>query len=324
MKRIQGTSVAPDLHGAGKSGFKDGNKTLGILATIVNALFMNQTQEEILSVIEASGRTPDDTNQLLPSILSLIKGGDYKDSVRFTTTANIVLSGLGTQAGGDWPAALTAGERILVKNQGGVAAHVDNGEYIAAVGAWTRATDADTGAEFNSGAIIPVESGTLNADTNWQLTTDGTVIIGTTALTFTQMPSQLASNAEILSGVVANKSVSPLGLLQGLLGLGGAAANDYITIPYRDKTDGSRKNLIIQWGGVSSVTEDAFTALTFNITFPTSVFAIFAFDKRNAALTGANSGGCSGEIVSTSAFRIYAHSTGLPLPVGHWWLAIGN
>ena len=181
MKRIQGVTVATDLNGAGKNGFKDGNKSLGILATIVNALFMNQTQEEILSVIEASGRTPDDTNQLLPSILSLIKGGDYKDSVRFTTTANIVLTGLGIQAGGDWPAALTAGDRILPKNQ---TAGAENGIWLAAAGAWTRSTDADTGAELNSGAIIPVESGTLNADTNWQLTTDGTVVIGTTALIF--------------------------------------------------------------------------------------------------------------------------------------------
>ena len=154
--------------------------------TEITADIMNALQSEIVNVIEGAGFTlnkPTNT-QLLSAIQAMIKGGDYKDSVRFTTTANIVLTGLGTQAGGDWPAALTAADRILVKNQGGVAAHIDNGYYTAAPGAWTRATDADTGAELNSGAIIPVESGTLNADTNWQLTTDGTVVIGTTALIF--------------------------------------------------------------------------------------------------------------------------------------------
>ena len=42
---------------------------------------------------------------------------DSKQSVRYTTTGNINLSGLATQAGGDWPAALTAGDRVLVKDQ---------------------------------------------------------------------------------------------------------------------------------------------------------------------------------------------------------------
>ena len=156
--------------------------------TEITADIMNALQSEIVNVIEGAGFTlnkPTNT-QLLSAIQAMIKGGDYKDSVRFTTTANIVLTGLGMQAGGDWPAALTAGERIFPKNQ---TAGAENGIWLAAAGAWTRALDADTGAELNSGAIIPVESGTLNADTNWQLTTDGTVTIGTTALTFAKLNS---------------------------------------------------------------------------------------------------------------------------------------
>lgn len=168
--------------------------------TEITADIMNALQSEIINVIEGAGfalNKPTNT-QLLSAIQALIKGGDYKDSVRFTTTANIVLTGLGTQAGGDWPAALTAGERIFPKNQ---TAGAENGIYIAAAGAWTRATDADTGAEFNSGAIIPVESSaTTLADSNWQLTTDGTVVIGTTALIFVQAGVIVAS---VLPGAVA-------------------------------------------------------------------------------------------------------------------------
>ena len=139
---------------------------------------------------------------------NIINGTDYKQSVKFTTIANILLTGLGTQAGGDWPAALTAGDRLLIKNQ---TAGAENGIWIAAVGAWTRATDADTGAELNSGAIIPVESGALNADTNWQLTTDGTVVIGTTVLTFIDMrfigAGYMLLRDEKASGTAAGSSV---------------------------------------------------------------------------------------------------------------------
>jgi len=53
----------------------------------------------------------------------------------FSTTANITLSGLGTQGGGDWAAPLTAGQIVLVKNQ---TSSVNNGLYLAESGAWTR------------------------------------------------------------------------------------------------------------------------------------------------------------------------------------------
>lgn len=53
----------------------------------------------------------------------------------FTTTANITLSGLGTQGGGDWSSGLTAGNIILAGEQ---IAPAENGLWIAASGAWTR------------------------------------------------------------------------------------------------------------------------------------------------------------------------------------------
>ena len=55
----------------------------------------------------------------------------------FGTTANITLSGLATQGGGDWAAPLTAGQIILVTDQ---TSSVNNGLYVAASGAWTRQT----------------------------------------------------------------------------------------------------------------------------------------------------------------------------------------
>ena len=250
---------------AGK--FTNGNPVASLAASLDPAEWANAVTDEILNVITQGGLTPtENTNtQLATAIKNMIRGGDYKDSVRFTTTANIVLSGLGTQAGGDWPAALTAGERTLVKNQ---TAGAENGIWIAAAGAWTRALDADTGAELNSGAIIPVESGITLADTNWQLTTDGTVVIGTTALTFATMSSQFASSAEAQGLSLLTKNLSPGGLAAALQGANQSlAASGYQKLP---------GGLILQWGsGSYSKT----TNINFPIAFPNTVTSIVATHK---------------------------------------------
>lgn len=102
---------------------------------------------------------------------------DFKHSVVATTTANITLSGLQTIDG----VALTAGSRVLVKNQ---TAGKDNGLYLAATGAWARCTDADISAEVTPGMLVLVERGTVNGDSAWQLVTDATITLGVTALAF--------------------------------------------------------------------------------------------------------------------------------------------
>lgn len=106
---------------------------------------------------------------------------DHKQSVRYATKADVALSGLAVQAGGDWAAPLTAGDRVLVKNQ---ATAKDNGLYVVAAAAWLRAADADLSAEVTSGLVVHVEQGETLADTRWQLVTDGAIVLGTTALTF--------------------------------------------------------------------------------------------------------------------------------------------
>ena len=50
----------------------------------------------------------------------------------------------------------------------------------------TRATDANADAEVTAGMFVFVEEGTANADNGYVLTTDGTISVGSTALTFTQ------------------------------------------------------------------------------------------------------------------------------------------
>ncbi|EIM14238.1 phage tail protein [Pseudomonas chlororaphis] len=123
---------------------------------------------------------------------------DNKQSVRVATTANIALAGLQTIDG----IALAAGDRILVKNQ---AVPKDNGLYVAAVGAWARAADADTNAEVTSAMLVSVEQGATLADTRWQLVTDGAIVLGTTALTFQNVTQGFAPiNSPALVDPTAN------------------------------------------------------------------------------------------------------------------------
>jgi len=106
-------------------------------------------------------------------------GLDVKDSVKVATTANITLSGTQTIDG----VAVSADERVLVKDQ---STGSENGIYDCKAGAWARSSDFDANSEVTSGAFVFVEQGTASADAGYVLTTDGTITVGTTALSFTQ------------------------------------------------------------------------------------------------------------------------------------------
>jgi hypothetical protein len=111
---------------------------------------------------------------------SYVAGLSWKPPVNYGTTANITLSGLAVQAGGDWTASLTAGMRVLVKNQ---STQANNGIYVVASGAWTRSTDADLWDEFVS-AICFVESGTTLAGSAWYCPAQPGGTLGVTAITW--------------------------------------------------------------------------------------------------------------------------------------------
>ena len=113
---------------------------------------------------------------------SVAQGLDAKASCLYSTTNNITLSGLGTQAGGDWPSSLTAGDRILVKNQSDPA---ENGIWIAASSSWTRAPDMNDWAEVPH-AFTFIQDGSTLADTGWVCTAASTGTIGVTAMPWTQ------------------------------------------------------------------------------------------------------------------------------------------
>lgn len=113
---------------------------------------------------------------------SVAQGLDIKASCLYTTTGNITLSGLATQANGDWGSTLTAGDRILVKNQTNLA---ENGIYAAASSGWTRTADMNVWAEV-PGSFTFIEDGVTLSATGWVTTAGPTGTIGVTNMPWTQ------------------------------------------------------------------------------------------------------------------------------------------
>lgn len=130
---------------------------------------------------------------------SVAQGLNIKAACVYSTTGDITLSGLGTQAGGDWASSLSAGDRILVKNQG---SSQFNGIYIAAASTWSRSDDMNAWSEVPS-AFTFIQKGTTLADTGWVCTSDAGGTIDVTPITWTQFSgagTYLAGNGLQLSG----------------------------------------------------------------------------------------------------------------------------
>ena len=112
---------------------------------------------------------------------------DYKQSTRVVTTTNINLSG-GAPNSVDG-INLSLNDRVLVTAQ---TTGSQNGLYLVttlgsgANGTWARTSDGNENGEIEAGMIVMVTEGIIYADTQWKLITDDPIVIGTTALTFTQ------------------------------------------------------------------------------------------------------------------------------------------
>jgi len=110
-----------------------------------------------------------------------VAGLSWKQAVRAASTANGTLATAFENGDTLDGVSLVTGDRILLKDQSSGA---ENGIYVvAASGAPSRSTDADTGAELVN-ATVYVSEGTANADTQWTCTTNATITPGSTSLTF--------------------------------------------------------------------------------------------------------------------------------------------
>lgn len=185
--------------GAGAQQAMPGNRTLDAITPPAAAVNLNgkviaSLADPVASTDAANKNYVDNTAQ----------GLDAKGSVRAASTGNIAsLSGPQTIDG----IATTALDRILVKDQ---TAQAQNGIYVVAAGAWTRAPDADTWNELVS-AFTFVESGTANADSGWVSTVDPGGTIGSTAVTFVQF----SGAGQVTAGSGLTKAGNTLDVGQG-------------------------------------------------------------------------------------------------------------
>ena len=218
-----GTSASPPTPlGSPSVGYPTaGNPGTGTPATKPGAYWYHQVGEELRNLILAAGLTPSDAalTQVSQAVQLLIAASvvqDYKASVRVATTANITALNGGAPNTLDG-VTLAANDRILVKDQSTAS---QNGIYYVATlgtgvnGTWTRATDADGAGELTAGAVVLVEEGTANADSQWMLTTDGTITIGTTALSFARKDAGASIGTPVASIVLVAQTTAPAGYLK--------------------------------------------------------------------------------------------------------------
>jgi hypothetical protein len=158
----------------------------------------------------ADGSAPTDA-ATYGQLQAMQRSMDFKDSVRVATTANITLSAPQTIDG----VSAIAGDRVLVKDQ---STGSQNGIYVVAAGAWTRAVDYDANLEVTASTVVPVSEGTANGDKLFVLTTNDPIVVATTALTFSAMGGGLtytaADNTITVSGsTIAVKIKATAGIL---------------------------------------------------------------------------------------------------------------
>lgn len=131
------------------------------------------------------------TQAVLNEIINRVAGLAWKSPVTVATTANITLSGEQTIDG-----FATSSSRVLVKNQ---STPSQNGIYISDAGAWTRATDADTGVDLQN-ATVSVNEGSTNANTTWNQISDG-ITIGSTSIVWTQFGASVPDASSSVKGI---------------------------------------------------------------------------------------------------------------------------
>lgn len=144
------------------------------------------------------------------------QGLNVHDAVAVATTANITLSGEQTIDG-----ILTSTDRVLVKDQ---TDPTENGIYVSASGAWSRAADMD-GADEVASSFVFVTGGTVGSNTGWVCTNEPeSVVIGTDNITF----SQFSNAGYIDAGTGLTKTGNLLGVdevLEDLDALGAPASD---------------------------------------------------------------------------------------------------
>lgn len=132
-------------------------------------------------------------SQFITAVNAAVYGLDLKADVYVACPANITISSPGSTLDGvtfNSPADLGKRVALIAQSTGS-----QNGiyEWNGASSAMTRTADCDADAEVTTGLAFSVRSGT-SAGSQYRLTTSGTIVVGTTSLTFSLASAVQLSN----------------------------------------------------------------------------------------------------------------------------------
>lgn len=179
--------------------------------------------QKIINLGDPTAPTDATTKQYVDN---LIRGLDWKQSVKAASTTNHALTGTQTVDG----YAAVAGDRVLLKAQTNAA---ENGIWVVAAGAWSRPTDYNDSTAVTASAAVTVEQGTTNHDSVWILTTDGTITVDTTATAWSALGGGItytAGNGILITGA---SIAAVAGTGGGLLVTSGGITVDRSVVPYK-------------------------------------------------------------------------------------------
>ena len=129
-----------------------------------------------------------------------VEGRQWKEAVTVATTGNITLSGEQTIDG-----VLTSSDRVLVWQQTDAS---ENGIYVSASGAWSRASDFDGAGDKIHGSAVLARQGTNYDNVQFVCMNATEPTVGTDDINFTMLQAGVAddsvSTAKIQDGAITN------------------------------------------------------------------------------------------------------------------------
>jgi hypothetical protein len=234
---------------------------------------------------------------------SAIVGISWKQPVvAGTLSSNITLSGAQSIDG----VSVVAGNRVLVKNQ---TDQSQNGIYVAATGAWSRAPDADTWDELVS-ALVFIESGS-QAGTAWYCPIQPGGTLGTTSITWSNFSIAGTYYAGTGLSLIANTfSITNTGVAAATYG--SASAVPTIAVNAQGQiTSASNTNIAIAGSAITSGTIDSarISGSYSGITTVGTLTGLTVSSTINGSITG-NAATATSATTAASATSLIGGATG--------------
>ena len=299
-----------------QSGLNITNSTIN--STTIGLTTPAAAQFSVVTLPNAPTASTDAVNKVY--VDNFVAGISWKEPVLVATTANITLSGTQTIDS----VAVVAGDRVLVKNQSTAA---DNGIYVVASGAWTRAVGADDYAEYE-GAVVFVISGSGNAGTTWYCSAQPGGTLGVTALNWFSLSISLTytagtgltltgtqfsiTNTTVTAGAYGGASktlsatVNAQGQLTALSETAIAISNTQVSGLGTMSTQNAN-NVAVTGGSIDGTTIGSSTASTVR---GTTITATTQFDGPGTGLSGTAASLSIGGNAGTVTNGVYTTDTG--------------